>query len=151
MYVFSQEDSKKMFIEFCRNYLLRAMRNSKQRYIRRERKKINECILNERNAYGNEYANLIVGDIDVDMDQFLKFPENIENEKLYIAFQSLLPIEKEIVTYRLEGYSYKEINELLNFKRIKTSCEIYNRAIRKMRNIMFKNLCEYERNNKNGK
>lgn len=137
--MFSQEDSKKMFIEFCRNYLLRAMRNSKQRYIRNERKKISECILNAKNSYGNEYANLIIGDLDVDMDQFLKFPENIENEKLYLAFHLLLPIEQEIVCYRLEGYSYKEINKIFNFKRVKTSCEIYNRAIRKMRNIMMKN------------
>lgn len=137
--MFSQEDSKKMFIEFCRNYLLRAMRNSKQRYIRNERKKISECILNAKNSYGNEYANLIIGDLDVDMDQFLKFPENIENEKLYLAFHLLLPIEQEIVCYRLDGYSYKEINKIFNFKRVKTSCEIYNRAIRKMRNIMIKN------------
>ena len=69
----------------------------------------------------------------------LKFSENIENEKLYLAFHLLLHIEQEIVYHRLEGYSYKEINKIFNFKREKTSCEIYNRAIRKMRNIMMKN------------
>ena len=149
--MFSQEDSKKMFIEFCRNYLFRAMRNSKQRYIRKERKKISECILNAKNSYGDEYENLIIGDLDVDMNQFLKFSENIENEKLYLAFHLLLPIEQEIVCYRLDGYSYKEINKIFNFKRVKTSCEIYNRAIRKMRNIMMKNSHIRERIDKDEK
>ena len=136
MYVFSQEDSKKMFIEFCRNYLLRAMRNSKQRYIRKERKKVSECILNARNSYGNEYANLIVGDLDIDMEQFLKFPENIEDRDLYFAIQKLSDVEKDVVAYRLDGYRFVEINRLMNFKRNTTTGEIFNRAIKKIRKSM---------------
>ena len=138
--MFSQEDSKKMFIEFCRNYLLRAMRNSKQMCIRKERKKINECMLKERNAYGNEYANLIVGDLDVDMDQFLKFPENIEDRDLYFSIQKLSDVEKDVVAYRLDGYRLVEINRLMKFKRNTTAGEVYNRAIRKMRKSMLNNL-----------
>lgn len=138
--MFSQEDSKKMFIEFCRNYLLRAMRNSKQRYIRKERKKISECILNAKNSYGTEYEKLIVGDLDIDLEQFLKLPENIEDRDLYFAIQKLSDVEKDVVAYRLDGYRFVEINRLMKFKRNTTAGEVYNRAIRKMRKSMLNNL-----------
>ena len=46
------KDEEKMYVNFCRNYLLRAMRNSKKRYLRNERKKISECILNAKDVYG---------------------------------------------------------------------------------------------------
>lgn len=46
---------------------IREARNSKQRYVRMERKKISECILNAKNSYGIEYGGLFVGDLDIDI------------------------------------------------------------------------------------
>ena len=88
------KDEEKMYVEFCTNYLLRAMRNSKQRYMRNERKKISECILNAKDVLGEEYGESIIGAIDIDFDEFLKFPENIENEHIYIAYKNYLKLKK---------------------------------------------------------
>lgn len=144
-------DNEQMYINFCRKFLLRAMKNSKQRYMRTEKKKRNECILNTKNIFGTEYSQLIIGAVDIDFEEFLKFPENIENENLYIAFQRLSKIEKDVIKYRLEGYKFKEINKFLNIKRETTSGEIFNRALKKMRKAMIKNLSTYRGGHKYGK
>ena len=134
------KDNEQIYINFCRKFLLRAMKNSKQRYLRNERRKRKECILNSKNESEDELVDSIVGNSDVNFDDIFELIETIENENLYLAYKKLSKQEADIVEYRIKGYPYKEINRILNFKRRNTSIEIYNRAINKMRNFILENI-----------
>lgn len=129
-------DFKKAYVNYCEEEVYREIALAKRRYLRKEHALKSQCILNEPYIRGSEIEkiDMIPGDEDVILEDFLPLEETVEDNNIAKNMKLLSDREKKVVSLRLEeGMSVKEINIVLNTKRGPTSCEIYRRAINKIK------------------
>lgn len=130
-------DYKKSYIEFCDEEILREILLAKRRYLRVERRAVNQCVLNATDEYGNEYVDVLENGKDITEDNDLKFVDKIENEKLFKSVKLLSDREQEVVSLRIDkDMPVKEINIVLGTKREKTASDVYVRSLKKLRKEM---------------
>lgn len=130
-------DYKKSYIEFCDEEILREILRAKRRYLRAERRAVNQCVLNATDEYGNEYVDVLEDGKDITEDNDLKFVDKIENEKLFKSVKLLSDREQEVVSLRIDkDMPVKEINIVLGTKREKTASDVYVRSLKKLRKEM---------------
>ena len=131
------KDYVKAYVDFCEEEILREIALAKRRYQRKEKKHKWECTLNERVASGIdvEKIDLTIGDYDVKLEAFLPLEETVEDDDIAKYMKLLSNRERKVVSLRLdEDKSVKQINIYFGFTRNGTSSEIYQRAIKKIRN-----------------
>ena len=134
------KEYKKMYVEFCEEEIIREIVLAKRRYLRKEKALKEQCTLNEPVAYGSEACkiDMLVGDEDVKLEDFLPLEENIDNENISKNMKLLSEREKKVVSLRIEeGLYMKEINIYLGTSRRNTSIEIFSRAIDKFKKENF--------------
>lgn len=125
---------KKSYVEFCREELLREIILSKRRFLRKERIKTEECILNTKNENGIEMIDLIIGDNGLNLTSEMTFEETLENEELREAMGLLSKDERKVVSLRFrDGLNVKEINVIMGYKRYSSGSDVCQRALRKLR------------------
>ena len=129
-------DFKKAYVNFCEEEVYREIALAKRRYLRKEHALKSQCTLNTKVASGidADKVDLEIGDYDVRLEDFLPLEETVEDDNIAKNMKLLSDVEKKVVSLRLEeGMSVKEINIVLGTKRGPTSCEIYRRAIKKIK------------------
>ena len=128
------EDYKKSYVEFCNEEIIRRIISAKRKYLREEKLRKKECILNEEDEQGVEKFELLVDDSSDEFEKSFSLFDNAENPNIVESRKLLSPIEQKVVSLRLEeGMTVKEINIVLNTARPSTSSDIYQRAIKKIR------------------
>ena len=128
------KDYKKSYVEFCREELLREIILSKRRFLRKERIKTEECILNTKNENGIEMIDLIIGDNGLNLTGEMTFEETLENEELREAMGLLSKDERKVVSLRFrDGLNVKQINVIMGYKRYSSGSDVCQRALRKLR------------------
>lgn len=128
------KDYKKSYVEFCREELLREIILSKRRFLRKERIKTEECILNTKNENGIEMIDLIIGDNGLNLTSEMAFEETLENEELREAMGLLSKDERKVVSLRFrDGLNVKQINVIMGYKRYSSGSDVCQRALRKLR------------------
>ena len=131
------KDYIKAYVDFCEEEILREIALAKRRYQRKEKKHKWECTLNERVASGIdlEKIDLTMGDYDVRLEAFLPLEETVEDDDIAKYMKLLSDRERKVVSLRLdEDLSVKQVNIYFGFERPSTSSDIYQRAIKKIRN-----------------
>lgn len=126
----------KNYVQFCEEEIIREIVLAKRRYLRKENVLKEQCTLNEPVAYGSEVCkiDMIVGDEDVKLEDFLPLEENVEHEIIGKNMKLLSEREKEVVSFRIEeDLSMKEINIRIGTSRRNTSIEVFSRAINKLK------------------
>ncbi len=125
---------KKSYVDFCREELLREIILSKRRFLRKERIKTEECILNTKNENGIEMIDLIIGDNGLNLTGEMAFEETLENEELREAMGLLSKDERKVVSLRFrDGLNVKQINVIMGYKRYSSGSDVCQRALRKLR------------------
>lgn len=128
---------KKSYIEFCNEEIMKEIALAKRRYLRVERRAVNQCTLNATDEYGNEYVDILEDGKDITEDNDLKFVDKIENPKLVKSMKLLSDREQEVVSLRIDkDMPVKEINIVLGTKREKTASDVYVRSFKKLRKEM---------------
>lgn len=128
------KDYKKSYVEFCREELLREIILSKRRFLRKERIKTEECILNTKNENGIEMIELIIGDNGLNLTGEMAFEETLENEELREAMGLLSKDERKVVSLRFrDGLNVKQINVIMGYKRYSSGSDVCQRALKKLK------------------
>mgnify|MGYP003464682141 CR=1 FL=1 len=135
------EDYKKSYVEFCNEEIIRRIISAKRKYLREEKLRKKECILNEEDEQGVEKFELLVDDSSDEFEESFSLFDNAENPNIVESRKLLSPIEQKVVSLRFKDLmSIEEIKIEIGCKRSATPSEICCRAVKKIKkNIDDKN------------
>lgn len=128
------KDYKKSYVEFCEEEIAREIVLAKRKYLREERRAINQCVLNATDENGEEFINSLEDKTDITEDNDIDFVDKIENEKLAKSVKLLSDREQKVVSLRIDkGLPIKEINIVIGTQREATSSRIYCKALKRIK------------------